>query len=221
MMRMMVWMLAALVAGAWSGAAARGQDRGSIIGWGGQVVVPESDLTDLVAVAGGGYHSLGLKADGSIVAWGYNYYGQCNVPAPNTGFVAVAGGGFHSLGLKADGSIVAWGLNRSGQTNVPAPNTGFVAVAGGALHSLGLKGVSGGECVREPAWVCDGDVDGDGTVNPIDVGLVQAAFCAAGDCSDDDLCQYDIDCNGAINPVDVGLVQSLFGTCEAPRSVCP
>jgi hypothetical protein len=54
-----------------------------------------------VAVAGGEYHSLGLKADGSIVAWGYNVDGQCNVPGPNTGFVAVAGGYLHSLGLKA------------------------------------------------------------------------------------------------------------------------
>jgi hypothetical protein len=76
-------------------------------------------------------------------------------------------------------------------------------------------------CVREPEWVCDGDVDGNGAVNPIDVGLVQAAFCSAGDCSDDSLCQYDLDCNGAINPVDAGLVQSLFGLCNAPRDVCP
>ena len=77
--------------------------------------------TGFVAVAAGGDHSLGLKADGSIVAWGYNGYGQTNVPAANTGFVAVAAGGDHSLGLKADGSIVAWGYNGDGQTNVPAP----------------------------------------------------------------------------------------------------
>ncbi len=32
---------------------------------------------------------------------------------------------------------------------------------------------------------------------------------------------YDIDCDGQINPVDSGIVQSLFGTCEAPREVCP
>jgi len=43
---------------------------------------------------------------GSIVAWGRNVEGQCNVPAPNSAFVGVAGSG-HSLGLKADGSIVA------------------------------------------------------------------------------------------------------------------
>jgi hypothetical protein len=76
-------------------------------------------------------------------------------------------------------------------------------------------------CFREPEWVCDGDVDGNGTVNPVDVGLVQAAFCSAGDCADDDLCQYDLDCNAAINPVDAGIVQSLFGGCEKPRGVCP
>jgi hypothetical protein len=39
-----------------------GQDAGAIVGWGQQVVVPQSELTDLVAIAGGGYHSLGLKA---------------------------------------------------------------------------------------------------------------------------------------------------------------
>jgi len=78
-------------------------------------------------------------SDGSIVAWGFNEDGQCNVPEPNETFVAVTAGGAHSLGLKADGSIVAWGNNENGQCDVPAPNEGFVAVAGGDYHSLGLK----------------------------------------------------------------------------------
>ncbi|MCK4341553.1 MAG: hypothetical protein KAY37_07520, partial [Phycisphaerae bacterium] len=62
----------------------------------------------------------GQDGHGSIVAWGYNYDGQCDVPTPNTDFVALAGGGDHSLGLKSDGSIVAWGSNGSGQCDVPA-----------------------------------------------------------------------------------------------------
>ncbi len=65
---------------------------------------------------------------------------------------------------------------------------------------------------------CDGDMDGDGQVNPVDAGLVQAAF---GSTDRGDLCRYDLDCDGQINPVDSGIVQSLFGTCEEPRNVCP
>jgi alpha-tubulin suppressor-like RCC1 family protein len=61
-----------------------------------------SPNTGFVAVAGGRRHSLGLKGDGSIVAWGWNDYAECNVPSANTGFVAVAGGGNHSLGLKGE-----------------------------------------------------------------------------------------------------------------------
>jgi hypothetical protein len=75
-----------------------------------------------------------------------------------------------------------------------------------------------GGCMRDPAWQCDGDVDGDGQVNPVDSGLVQAAF---GSLDDQDICNYDVDCDGQINPVDSGIVQSLFGTCDPPRDTCP
>jgi len=104
---------------------------GSIVGWGSQIAVEPSVLKDLVAITGGDFHSIGLKSDGAIVAWGHNYWGQCELPAPNADFVAVAGGGYHSLGLKSDGTIVAWGNNDDGQCDVPAPNADFVAVAGG------------------------------------------------------------------------------------------
>jgi hypothetical protein len=75
-----------------------GQSSGDIVGWG-KFVVPGA-LKDLVAVMGGYNHSLGLKSDGAIVAWGRNTYSECNVPAPNADFVAVAGGEGNSLGLK-------------------------------------------------------------------------------------------------------------------------
>ncbi|MEE8572611.1 MAG: FlgD immunoglobulin-like domain containing protein, partial [Gemmatimonadota bacterium] len=92
-----------------------------------------------VVVAGGSSHSQGLKSDGTIVAWGNNYAGQCNVPEPNADFVAVAAGRSYNLGLKSDGTIVTWGCDIRGQCDVPLPRAGFVAVAAGYWHGLGLK----------------------------------------------------------------------------------
>jgi alpha-tubulin suppressor-like RCC1 family protein len=111
---------------------------GEIVVWGDPTNVLSLN-TGFTAITAGMGHSLGLKQDGSIVAWGYNGDGQCDVPEPNTGFTAIACGQFHSLGLKQDGSVAAWGLNNHGQCNVPEPNSGFIAIAGGQYHSLGLK----------------------------------------------------------------------------------
>ena len=74
------------------------------------------------------------------MTWGWNEYGQCDVPEPNAGFVAIACGEGHSIGLKFDGTIAAWGWNKYGQCDVPEPNAGFVAIAAGHRHNLGIKG---------------------------------------------------------------------------------
>lgn len=121
---------------------------GLVVTWGqnyyGQCSVP-SPNADFVDVAAGSRHSVGLKSDGTVIAWGSNlddygnYVGQCIVPQPNANFVAVSAGYLHTLALKSDGSIVAWGSNNRGQCNPPSPNSGFVAVAAGGEHSLGLR----------------------------------------------------------------------------------
>ena len=118
--------------------AASAQQAGRIVGWGSQVVGVDLS-TGFVAVASGTVHSLALKEDGSIVAWGYNEFKQCIVPSPNSDFVAVSAGESHSLALRADGSIVAWGGNHKGQCSIPSPNNGFVGIATGYYHNLGLK----------------------------------------------------------------------------------
>ena len=75
------------------------------------------------------------RSDGSVVAWGDNYYGQCNVPALPAGltYVEVAAGGCHTVARRSDGSVVAWGSNDYGQCNVPALPAGltYVEVAAG------------------------------------------------------------------------------------------
>ena len=70
-----------------------------------------------MAVSAGDVLTIGLKADGTVVAAGNNDYGQCNVDSWKD-IVAVAAGNVHTIGLKADGTVVATGCNFSRQCNV-------------------------------------------------------------------------------------------------------
>jgi len=92
------------------------------------------------SIAIGFYHSVALKSDGTVTAWGYDYYGQTDVPAGLTGVTAVSAGGYHTVALKNDGTVVAWGWNNYGQTTVPAFLSGVTAIAAGAYHTVVLNG---------------------------------------------------------------------------------
>lgn len=70
-------------------------------------------------IAGGYTHSVGIKTDGTVVAWGNRDGDKCNVPVGLNGVVEVAVGYFHNLTLKSDGTVVAWGI-ASSATTVPA-----------------------------------------------------------------------------------------------------
>lgn len=69
-----------------------------------------SDWQGIVAVSAGGYHTVGLKSDGTVVAVGCNDDGQCNVSGWQD-IVAISAGDKHTVGLKSDGTVVAVGCN--------------------------------------------------------------------------------------------------------------
>ncbi len=100
--------------------------------------VPAS-ATNVIAIAGGGTHSLALKSDGSVIAWGADGDGQTNVPPSATNVVAVAAGYAHSVVLCSNGSVIAWGNNDYGQTNPPQFLTVVIAIAAGYNHNLALR----------------------------------------------------------------------------------
>jgi exopolysaccharide biosynthesis protein len=104
----------------------------------GQVSLPPN-LSNLVAIAAGGWHSLALCADSALIAWGNDSNGECDVPPALTNAVAIAAGGYHSLAIKADGTVMAWGANDSLQSTVPAGLGNVIAVAAGTWHSLALR----------------------------------------------------------------------------------
>jgi hypothetical protein len=91
-----------------------------------------------ITLAAGYWHSLALKADGTVVGWGGNSAGQINIPPGLNNVVAIAAGYQHSLALKANGTVVGWGDNSAGQTNVPAGLNNVVAIAAGGFNSLAL-----------------------------------------------------------------------------------
>ena len=49
-------------------------------------------LSGVAAIAAGEYHSLALKNDGTVVAWGGNGSGQTTVPPGLSGVAAIAAG---------------------------------------------------------------------------------------------------------------------------------
>ena len=86
--------------------------------------------------AAGDYHSLAVKSDGSVVAWGDNSRNQCGLTSALTNVAAIAAGCTHSIALRANGSVVAWGDNSIGQCDLPCTLTSAVAVDAGAAHTL-------------------------------------------------------------------------------------
>ncbi|OGU11010.1 MAG: hypothetical protein A2075_13280, partial [Geobacteraceae bacterium GWC2_58_44] len=92
------------------------------------------------ALAAGVGHTVALKGDGTVLAWGDNANGQAIVPAGLSGVISVAAGANHCVALKGDGSVIAWGDNSAGQRTVPEGLAGVVAIAAGKKHTVALKG---------------------------------------------------------------------------------
>ena len=131
-------------------------------------------LSDMTAIVAGANHTVTLKSDGTVWAWGWNYHGQLGdgtwlntstTPVQvhgegDVGFlediIGAAVGSHHTVALKSDGTVWAWGYNSDGQlgdgttTERHTPvqvhgegDVGFlsdiVAIRGGDYHTVALK----------------------------------------------------------------------------------
>jgi hypothetical protein len=96
------------------------------------------DGNEFIAVAAGNWHCIAMRSDGSLVGWGYNAHGECDVPEGND-FVDISAGHYHSIALKTDGSIVVWGRDNLRQITDKPDGNDFVAIAAGDYHSLAIK----------------------------------------------------------------------------------
>jgi len=119
----------------------------------------------VVAIAAGQNHSVALLSDGTVAAWGYNFYGQLGDSGNATSTVpvlvnrdpgvllgrtvtAIAAGQVHCLALCSDGTLASWGANSDGQlgdggttaSNVPV----LVTTAGTFLATRTVTSIAAG-----------------------------------------------------------------------------
>ncbi|MCL2174502.1 MAG: hypothetical protein FWB73_00505 [Treponema sp.] len=111
-----------------------------------------------VSVSAGDYHTLAIKTDGTLWAWGDNDYGQLgdgtnegkNTPVQigQDRWTSVSAGGNHTVAIKTDGTLWVWGRNSSGQLgdgtnegkNTPVLiGTGWAYVSAGSDHIVAIK----------------------------------------------------------------------------------
>jgi len=114
---------------------------GNVVAWGEDHVEfdPPEGLSQVVALAGGYDHSVALKSDGTVVAWGKNTFGQTDVPVGLADVVAVTAGKYCNLAVKSDGTVVGWGYNSSFLNQIPEGLDQVVSVSISNSHALALK----------------------------------------------------------------------------------
>jgi alpha-tubulin suppressor-like RCC1 family protein len=119
-------------------------------------------FTNWTHISAGSGHSLGLRADGTLWAWGYNGSGRLgdgtttsrrspvSVVGGFTDWTQISAGYAHNLGVRADGTLWAWGGSGSGRlgtgsSDVSSPTsviggfTDWVNASAGRQHSLGVR----------------------------------------------------------------------------------
>jgi RHS repeat-associated protein len=173
------------------------------------VPVTVSGLSGVTAVAGGGLpgapgHSLALKSDGTVWAWGYGKYGQLgnggttNALTPVQvsglgGITAIAANGNNSYALRSDGTVWAWGDNSSGQlgngsaaktslTPVQVSISGATGIAAGGAFALALKSDgSAWAWGNDSGWqLGDGGICGRGCSTPIQITALSGIVAMSG-----------------------------------------
>jgi hypothetical protein len=137
-------------------------------------------------------HALGITVAGEVIAWGTNYYGECDVPPGLTDVRSVAAGETFSLALRNDGSLVAWGSMQGAPATVP----------------VGLRAISkigaGRHAIAELATDCNDNL------------VPDVAEISGHDCNENDI--HD-SCDAAVDLLEDCNSNGLGDSCEKQLAV--
>jgi len=189
------------------------------------VAVP--GITNAVAVAASEETSFALLADGTVLAWGYDAYGDVGdgagvgtgcfcVPTPVTvpgvsRAIAIDGDQNSAIALIADGSVMTWGKNSEGQAgNGTQTLTGCECSAPGVVTGISTAiAVSVGD-YADFALLANGTVMGWGDNS--DGGLATGSF------EGPEVCDGPADFGCSRTPIPVGGLTNVRGITGIGRS---
>lgn len=99
--------------------------------------IEKTEWSDIVYVADGHNHKVGVQDNGTVVAYGSNDGGQCEVNEWED-IVQVAAGLEFTIGLRSDGTCIATGENDHGECEVSAWDN-IKSISAGNAHTVGLR----------------------------------------------------------------------------------
>ncbi|MCM1326489.1 MAG: TIR domain-containing protein [Bacteroidales bacterium] len=97
----------------------------------------DENWREIVAIATGFNHRVGLCKNGTVVAKGDNKFGQCNVSSWRD-IASIFASDHLTVGLRTDGTVIATGINEDGQCNVSSW-TNIVDIAVTDSFVVGLR----------------------------------------------------------------------------------
>jgi len=122
----------------------------------------DSDNTEVFSiVSAGDSHTIAIKSNGTLWAWGNNSNGQLGLGDNNdrnspvqvgtdSNWVTISAGSFHTMAIKSNGTLWAWGKNSNGQLGLGDYNdrnspfqvgtdTNWVSVFASSTFTIALK----------------------------------------------------------------------------------
>lgn len=167
----------------------------------GQPEVPD-DLGPCLKVACGAYHTIALRADGTVACWN-SPFGEfdCDVPPDLGACTDIAAGHDVSYARREDGSVVCWGFGG---------NCDFTSYHGGPVLQVGALPMQAFCCKATylvPSF-CLGDLNLDSIVDGNDLATLLGSW---GWCSG---CAADVNGDAMVDGNDLTALLGAWGSCS-------
>ncbi|MGZ3391549.1 MAG: RCC1 domain-containing protein [Isosphaeraceae bacterium] len=182
---------------------------------------PVPGLTDVVAISAGEEYNLALRANGTVVAWGYDQYGTIGdgnhsektslclcvtspTPVPGvSGALAISAGMKLGMALLADGRVIDWGANYDGELGNGTDNTNLSEAQCYCQGPVVVTGLSGVKAIAAGGYhglalLPDGTLKAWGF--NADGELATGSFTGPEDCGGDPCSKVPLTVNGLSGP---------------------